>query len=230
MNLFIDRDREDDRSRNFHKIFMENSGSVIVKKGNRILQPYDSCNHLPIVEKGSLRVYLLGEDGKEVNLYYIEEGESCILSANCILTDGEFPVYAQAMEDSAVRLVPAGLVKKWIQDFPIWREYIYETTSSRVVNLLTLFSEVLFEKIDKRIARHLLLLHKKNNVHTEINSSGELSVSHQEIADSLGCTREVVSRILKEFEHEGILRLKRMRIELSDPERLKKLYGLDSQT
>lgn len=183
------------------------------ERGDMVLTRSDECSFLPLVTFGDIRIFLTGENGKEITLYHIQPGESCALTANCIFLGTPFAVFARAEERTDVFLVPAAKVLSWIHDFPIWQEYMLKISSQRIIHLIASISEVMFNSMDKRIVD--FLLQNMDNHHT-------VYITHQEMAHQLGTAREVISRILKNFERKNILTLSRGQIEIKNLENLKK--------
>lgn len=160
----------------------------------------DTCTQLALVLSGTVRVYKVGESGREITLYRIEENESCILTASCILSQTQFP--ALAVTESTVRavLIPAFILREWVKQYGVWRDYVFNLLSERLAVVIATVEEVAFRRVDARIAEFVanLALEKQ-----------EVKITHQEIAFELGTAREVVSRILKDFERENLITLSR---------------------
>jgi len=171
------------------------------------------CVYLPLVVEGTLRVYKSSENGREITLYRIEPGESCILTATCILNGGGFPAIAEAEGPSVVFLVPAKLLVRLVDEAPEWRRFVFGLYSKRLEIVLTMVEEVAFRHVDARIAAHLGRLTRDGN--------GLVTTTHAEIAGELGTSREVVTRILKDLEAEGLLATFRGKIRILRPEELK---------
>jgi CRP/FNR family transcriptional regulator len=182
-------------------------GQILVGAGN-------DCAYLPFVMSGSLRIYKISESGKELTLYRIARGESCILTTTCILNGNSFPAIAQAEGPTDVVLIPSRLFVGYVEEYPQWRRFVFGLYSKRLEMVLTLVEEVAFRHVDSRIAAFLL----KNA------SVGENTVerTHQQIASEVGTSREVVSRILKDFETAGIVATLRAKIKILDPGGLEK--------
>ena len=174
-----------------------------------------ACNYFSFLLKGKIKVYKIGESGREITLYRIYEGGSCILTASCILTNKSFPAIAVTEENSEVLSLPAGLFKIWVNKYTVWQQYVFDLVSERLDNVITIVEEIAFKQVDKRIAERLYkLLNDKTNT---------IQLTHQELASDIGTSREVVSRILKDFEERGILTLSRRTIKILDREALKDL-------
>ena len=168
---------------------------------------------LPLMLSGTARVYDIGERGREITLYRIEPGESCILSASCILSDQPFPAFAQAETDiEAIGILDVEL-RPWIHRHEAWRTFIFKLLSNRLGSVLSVINEVAFRRMDSRIAGYLI--QSTDAEHATIRTT------HGAIAAELGSSREVVSRILKDFEQKGFVGLSRKRIAVRDLEGLR---------
>ena len=179
---------------------------VSVAAGAMVCMPGDICSSLVIVESGNLRVYKPGADGRSVTLYHIGPGESCILTAGCILNSKPFPAIAETLTDVSGIAVPAPQVREWIHESETWRNYLFSLLAGRLENVIELVHAVAFQRLDRRLGAWLLQ-----------NTPGDtLETTHQQIADELGSTREVISRVLKEMEREGVLALSRGQIAVRD--------------
>lgn len=159
----------------------------------------DACNFLALVTAGKVRVHKIGGNGREITLYNVGRGECCFLTASCVMRHSPFPAIAEVEEDVEAVLVPSVIIHDWIKKYEIWTEYLFSLLTNRLSNVTLVLNQIAFERIDKRIAE-LLIKEQKENV---------VSMTHQEIALIIGSAREVVSRILKEFEKEGIVELQR---------------------
>ncbi len=171
------------------------------------------CSFLPFVLTGTLRIYKGSEGGREITLYRIERGESCILSATCILNGGSFPAIAEAEGETEVLLVPAKLLTEHVDSNPDWRRFLFGLYAKRLDEVLSLVDEVAFHHMDARLAAYLL-----RNASGRPSSVGR---THVQIADELGTSREVVTRILRDFEGDGMITTSRGSIQILDPGTLK---------
>ncbi|BAN68828.1 Crp/Fnr family transcriptional regulator [endosymbiont of unidentified scaly snail isolate Monju] len=165
------------------------------------------CTHLALVLEGRARVYELAESGREITLYRIEAGECCILTASCILGGERFPAIASCERDLQVILIPAVHVEDFMLRFPAWRRFIWRLLATRLSGVLMLLEEVTFRRLDQRLLRYLLQ-------RGEESGRDDLAITHQTIADDLGTSREVVSRVLKDLAHRGMLELRRGHVQL----------------
>ena len=171
------------------------------------------CSFLPFVLTGTLRIYKGSEAGREITLYRIERGESCILSATCILNGGSFPAVAEAEGETEVLLVPAQLLTQHVDSNPDWRRFLFGLYAKRLDEVLSLVDEVAFHHMDARLAAYLL-----RNASGTPSSVGR---THVDIADELGTSREVVTRILRDFEGDGMIATSRGSIQILRPETIR---------
>jgi CRP/FNR family transcriptional regulator len=167
----------------------------------------DTCEQLAIVLEGSVRVYKVGESGREITLYRIEEAESCVLTASCILSRTSFPALAVAETDVEAVLIPAYVLRQWVERYEPWRDYVFGMMSQRLASVIATVEEVAFRRMDARIAEFLAGLGE---------NGATIQITHQEIASELGTAREVVSRILKDLERGDMIRLSRGAVSLVD--------------
>lgn len=175
------------------------AGSLVCSEGQ-------ICGALAMVLCGSVRVRKTAENGREITLYRIEPGDSCVLTASCIISGSLFPARAITESDTCAVMVPAPDVTRWLAASEAWRAFLFGLVSRRLTQVISTVEEVAFRRMDVRVARHLLRLSD--------GSSGAVRVTHQEIASELGTSREVVSRILKDLEHDGLVGLGRGEVQL----------------
>lgn len=172
-----------------------------------LLNEESSIKFIPIILNGSLKVLRTEEDGKEILLYYIKPGESCIMSFLGGLHNEPSKIRAVVEEDARILLIPVEKANEWVKQFPEWTDFIFKLYHKRFEELLQVVNAIAFQKLDTRLL-HLL------NQKAELFKSKELTVTHQQLADELGSTREVVSRVIKQMESEGLVRLSRNKISL----------------
>jgi CRP/FNR family transcriptional regulator len=179
--------------------------------GQSICREGAICTHLPLVLAGSARVYKIGESGREITLYRIGPGESCVLTAACILSGRHFPALAAAETAVEVVAVPAQRVLDWLATSSEWRAYVFGLVAQRLADVIGVVEDVAFRRLDQRLADHMLLAS---------GGLANLAATHQQIADDIGTSREVVSRVLKDLEQRGLVALERGRVRLLDATRL----------
>lgn len=175
--------------------------------GEVILNENAYVHAIPIVTKGTIRVMRTEEDGREILLYYIKAGESCIMSFLGGLHDDTSKVKAISEEPTEILFIPIDKVHVLIAEHPAWLDYIFRLYHKRFEELLGVVNAVAFKKMDERI---LKLLKAKS----ELTQSNELNLTHEQLANELGTARVVVSRLLKQMETEGMVKLGRNKITL----------------
>ena len=184
-----------------------------IPKGTFIFFEGDECKHLALILSGTVRVYKPAESGREITLYRLGKGDSCILTTSCIFSRNPFPAIAAAEDDIEAIAVPSNVFRDWVNRFEVWRNYVFDLLSKRLSEIIATIEEVAFRRMDTRIAEFLV-----NHSLTDNNS---IRTTHQDIAMELGTSREVVSRILKHFEYEKLISLGRGTIKILDINSLK---------
>lgn len=175
--------------------------------GSVIVDIHSYIKTIPVVISGSIKVIKTDEAGNEILLYYITAGQSCIVSVLASMNNETSKIKAVIEEDAEILLLPTQKTKEWIRTYPEWTDFIFNLYQKRFDELLEVLNAVAFQKIDARLMH--LLKQKK-----QLYQSAEINVTHQQLADELGITREATSRVLKQMEHSGMLQLSRNRIML----------------
>ena len=207
---FWDKISADDR-----KYICDNSAVHQYEKGTN-LHNGSECSGVIFVRSGSLRVYIMSEDGKDVTLYRLHKGDMCMLSASCVLQTITFDVAVDAEEDSECIVLSGTAFKQMSEQYPDIRIFALETAVSRFSDVMWVMQQILFMSMDKRLA---IFLHDES----ARTSSDTISLTQEQIAKYIGSAREVVSRILKYFAAEGIVEVSRKGVHILDKERLRKL-------
>lgn len=177
------------------------------KAGDIILNENAHIRSIPIVMKGTLKVIRMEDEDREILLYYIKAGESCIMSFLGGLHNETSKVKAEVDEDAEILFLPVDKVTLFIKEYPQWLDYIFRLYHKRFEELLEIVNAIAFKKVDDRL---LNLLKKKS----ALTASATISVTHEQLANELGTARVVVSRLLKQLEENGVVRLGRNRIDL----------------
>lgn len=175
--------------------------------GSVILNENSPIRAIPIVMKGAIKVIRTEEDGREILLYYIKAGESCIMSFLGGMHNETSKVKAEVEEDAEILFLPVDKVSLFIREYPQWLDYIFRLYHKRFEELLEIINAIAFRKVDERL---LALLRKKK----ELTGSNTLNTTHEQLANELGTARVVVSRLLKQLEEDGTVRLGRNKIIL----------------
>ncbi|MEC5158218.1 Crp/Fnr family transcriptional regulator [Chryseobacterium sp. MP_3.2] len=187
---------------------IEESGNLKHFSAGEIIVNMDSyIKHIPVVISGSIKVIRTEEDGREILLYYLTPGESCIVSILAGMKNETSKIKAIVEEDAEIMLIPSDKAKEWVRKYPDWTDFIFNLYQKRFEELLEVVNSVAFQKIDARL---LHLIKQKSQLY----NSKEISVTHQQLADELGITREATSRVLKQMEKDHLLILSRNKIEL----------------
>jgi CRP/FNR family transcriptional regulator len=188
----------------------ENSIRKEFVTGDIILNENSNIRAIPIVTRGSIRVMRTDEEDKEILLYYIKAGESCIMSFLGGMHHETSKVKAVAEEDTEILFLPMEKVTLFIKEYPEWLDYIFRLYHKRFEELLEVVNAVAFKKMDERLLNFI----QKKCEHTRSNT---LTVTHEQLANELGTARVVVSRLLKQMEDEGLVKLGRNKITLVQP-------------
>ena len=193
----------------------EHAQFVTLPSGKTICFEGDDCTHLALITSGTARVFKLAESGREITLYRIESGECCILTASCMLSGRVFPAIASVEDELQAILIPTVRVTAWMQTHEAWRHFLWDLLAERLGDVISLIEEVAFRRMDRRLADYLV---------EQADSRGSLlQATHQQIAADLGTSREVVSRMLKDFQLRGTLDLARGRIKIHDLDDLRRI-------
>lgn len=177
------------------------------KAGSIILNENAYVRSIPIVTKGVMKVIRTEDDGREILLYYIKTGESCIMSFLGGLHNETSKVKAEVEEDAEILFLPVDKVSVFIKEYPQWLDYIFRLYHKRFEELLEIVNAIAFKKVDERL---LALLQKKSG----LTKSKTIQVTHEQLANELGTARVVVSRLLKQLEEGGVVLLGRNKITL----------------
>ena len=176
------------------------------------------CTGLLLVESGRLRAYMLSGEGREITIYRLFEGDICLLSASCAISGLQIEVMVQAEADSEFLVIPAEVYRRAVASSAPLANYMNEIMANRFSEVMWLMEQVMWKSMDRRLAGFLL-------EESALEESDELRVTHEKIASHLGTAREVVTRMLRYFQSEGMVTLSRGAVELTDKTRLAQLSG-----
>lgn len=193
----------------------QHASRVQLPAGEYICHEGDRCEHLPLVLSGSARVFKNSDTGREITLYYLAEGDGCILTASCILSSLDFPATAVTVSDVEALVIPAAVFHRWMGTYEVWRSYVCGLLARRLGGVVALVEEVAFRRLDVRLAEHLA--RRSDELRSEA-----VATTHEAIASELGSSREVISRLLQDFQREGVIELGRGRIRVLDPSALRR--------
>src|SRR5574341_1617578 len=175
-----------------------------IPAGKQIYAEGDECSAIAFVLSGEIRVFKTGQTGREITLYEIGPGETCILNASCILSGASYPANAVTTSDVDLLLVPSAVFRRMVDEHGEMRDFVFTLLSRRLAGVMELVEEVAFGRMDERLYEYLI----------EKSEDNRLEATHQKIANDLGTSREVVSRLLKDFERKGQVGLSRNAITL----------------
>lgn len=193
---------------------------VSLAAGDFFFQEGDRCNHLALVGSGRIRVYKSGESGREITLYHVNAGECCLLNISCLTSGAPLPAFAQAETALEALMIPGDIFRTWMSRHAGLQAYVFQLLAEHLAQVMALVEEVAFKRMDRRLAEYLL-----GSVALGDSGPSEVQATHERIAVDLGSAREVVSRLLKEFERMGAVRLHRGRVEVLDPALLRESVG-----
>ena len=207
-----------DRLSQAHKDIIQSSAvKKTVKKGTVLHGGFNDCSGLFLVASGMLRAYILSEEGKEVTLYRLFEMDICLFSASCMIQSIQFGIMIEAEKDSEVLVIPADVYKSLTEASAPLANYTNQIMASRFSEVMWLIEQLMWKSFDKRLAQFLV-------EETLVEDTDVLRLTHEKIANHLGTAREVVSRMLKYFEGEGLVMVSRGSVKITDLSRLRQLY------
>jgi CRP/FNR family transcriptional regulator len=192
--------------------FMQAAFFTSIPAGRDVFVEGDRADTIALLVSGVVRVYKIGETGREITLYRFGLGESCILTANAILSQQSFPAIATVEQDAEAVMIPADTFRDWVRRYDLWRDFVFEELSRRLSSVMAIVDEVAFHRMDTRVASLLLERGRSQN---------PIRITHREIAAELGSSREVISRLLEDLSSQGLIRLARGEIEILDYQSLK---------
>ena len=181
-----------------------------IEAGVELMQPGQYMNSVPIIVKGSIKVLRPDADGKEVFLYYLNPGETCALSLTCCNANLPSEIRAVAEEDTTLISVPLRAHNDWTREFSQWKEFVALTYQNRFQEMLRAIDDIAFKNMDERLLSYLRTKVSQLKMTT-------LEITHKDIANELGTSREVISRLLKKLEKSGTVKLGRNKVEVIEP-------------
>ncbi|HNT80589.1 MAG TPA: Crp/Fnr family transcriptional regulator [Bacteroidia bacterium] len=181
------------------KIYSFAEGSTIIESGQYI-------KHIPLVLSGTIKVMRGSSEGHELFLYFIQAGQTCAMSLSCCVNAKPSEISARVEDDCELLMIPIEKMDHWMQKYASWRNLIMNAYNNRFQELISVIDSVAFKKMDERLKSYL-------SEKFQVISSDVLSITHQTIADEMGSSREVISRLLKQMENEHLIRLQRNQIK-----------------
>ena len=189
-----------------------------VKKGTVLHNGSMDCLGMILIRSGQLRAYVLSEEGREISIYRMFEMDACLLSASCVMPNIQFEIIIEAEKDSEIYIIPSCLYKKLMEEsLPVSR-YTSDLISSYFSDLMFLMEQIMWKSFDRRLAS--FLLEEANLEQTKV-----LKITHEKIANHMGTAREVVTRMLRYFQSEDMVKLTRGAVEITDEKALELLSG-----
>ena len=196
----------------------ETANVVRLSPGDYFLREGDTCAHFAVLVTGRMRVFKLAESGHEITLYHVGAGEACPLNVSCVLSESPVPATAKVEEPVEAIVIPAATFRRWMAQHEALRTFVFHMFANRLTEVMSLVEEVAFRRMDQRLARRL------HDLLVQDGSTREsVEVTHAELASDLGTAREVVSRLLKEFERLGAITLSRGKISLKNAALLREM-------
>ncbi|PWL87571.1 MAG: Crp/Fnr family transcriptional regulator [Escherichia coli] len=187
-----------------------------VKKGTIIHNGALDCTGLLLVKLGQLRAYILSDEGREITIYRLFDMDMCLFSASCMMRSVEFEITIKAEKDSELWIIPTEVYKSIMNESTPVANYTNELMATRFSDVMWLIEQIMWKSLDKRVASFLL-------EETSIEGTNELNITHEIIANHLGSHREVITRMLRYFQEEGLVKLSRGKVTIIDEKRLKSL-------
>lgn len=194
------------------------SVSHTIPKGTLLHHGEDDCTGLILVQSGQLRVFITSEEGREITLYRLFERDICLFSASCMISSIQFDITVIAEKETRFWVIPPDFYQSLMERSVVVSNYTNQLMAARFTDVMWLIEQIMWKSFDRRLAHFLL-------EESGIEDSTRLKLTHEIIASHLGTAREVVTRMLKYFQIEGMVRLTRGTIEILDADKLKELCG-----
>ena len=192
------------------------SHPMSAKAGTVIHNGQMDCLGLLLIRSGQLRVYTLSSEGREVTLYRLCDHDICLFSASCVMPNVQFEVVIEAEKDCEMWVIPSCLFKNLMEESVAVANYANQLISSRFSEVMWLMEQIMWNSLDKRLAAFLL-------EESTLEDAVSLKITHEKIANHMGTAREVVTRMLRYFQNEGMVRLTRGTVDITDVKKLRRL-------
>jgi len=187
-----------------------------IKKGTIIHDGSPDCLGMILVKNGQLRAYLLNEEGREITICRFFEMDICLFTAACVMPNMQFDIFIEAEKDTEIWIIPACLYKNLMDESLVVANYAHDLITNHFSELMWLMEQIMWKSFDKRLAKFLL-------EESALEDSDSLKITHEKIANHMGTAREVVTRMLRYFQGEDMIRLTRGTVDIRDRKRLTKL-------
>lgn len=195
---------------------LESARFRTVKKGTVLHNDSTECTGLLLIKSGQLRAGIFSDEGREITIYRLFDRDMCLFSASCMLHSIQFDVTIEAEKDTELWVIPSEVYKSLMEESAPVANYTNELMASRFSDVMWLIEQIMWKSLDKRVAAFLL-------EESSIEGSRELKITHEYIARHLGSHREVITRMLRYFQSEGMVRLSRGKVTIVDEEKLEAL-------
>lgn len=187
-----------------------------IEKGTVIYSGSTDCIGLVLVKTGQLRAYILSEEGREITIYRLFDVDMCLMTASCMIRSIQFDVTIEAEKDTELWVIPAETYKSIMEESAPVANYTNELMATRFSDVMWLVEQIMWKSLDKRVAAFLL-------EEASIEGTNEIKITHEIIANHLGTHREVITRMLRYFQNEGMVKLSRGMVTILDAEKLEAL-------
>ena len=189
-----------------------------IKSGTVIHDGSPDCLGMLLVRNGQLRAYLLNEEGREVTISRFFEMDICLFTAACVMPNMQFDIFIEAEKDSEVWVIPACLYKNLMDESLVIANYARDLITNHFSELMWLMEQIMWKSFDKRLAKFLL-------EESTVEGTDSLKITHEKIANHMGTAREVVTRMLRYFQNEGMVKLNRGTVDITDRKQLERLQA-----
>ena len=198
------------------KHMLESVMTRSVKKGTVLHDGSMDCTGLLLIKSGQLRAYILSDEGREITIYRLFDMDMCLFSASCIMRSIQFDVTIEAEKDTQLWVIPSEVYRSIMDTSAVVANYTNELMASRFSDVMWLIEQIMWKSLDKRVAAFLL-------EEASIEGTNELKLTHETIANHLGTHREVITRMLRYFQSEGMVKLSRGAVTITDEAKLEGL-------
>ena len=186
------------------------------KSGTILHDGSPDCLGLLLVRSGQLRAYILSEEGREITICRFFEMDICLFSASCVMPNMQFDIFIEAEKDSEIWIIPACLYQNLMDESIAISNYSHNLITNHFSEVMWLMEQIMWKSFDKRLAQFLL-------EESQLEGTDSLKITHEKIANHMGTAREVVTRMLRYFQSEGMVKLTRGTVDILSPEKLEKL-------
>ncbi|MCF6360224.1 MAG: Crp/Fnr family transcriptional regulator [Cyclobacteriaceae bacterium] len=186
---------------------LEVGKEVFIKEGEPIIRVGEFIKSTPLISDGLIKVIRQDDEGREILLYYLAGGDTCVMTVTCCMHQEKSKIKAIAEKDSRIILIPFHYMDEWMRSYRTWRNFILQTYSARFEEMLTTLDQTAFQSLDTRLIKYL-------NDKKLVLETDEFKITHQQIASELNSSREAISRLLKKLEGLNVIKLGRNKIQI----------------